>query len=160
MSYRPDQAPGGSWGVLGGLSALLGRVQGQSRAKRQARRQWWDIGTLRRDPASRSASTRPSGRNPPNQTKNQTPLVPPICSLGRGVGPVPPPPLSPAVGLCPLSHSLPYFRISILKAKSLRIFAFKVRRCFRKEIVSESLLWIFSANSKFGPFAITNHQSR
>ena len=52
------------WGVLGGPSALLGRVQGQSRARRQARRQWWDIGTSRRDPAPRSASTRPSGRNP------------------------------------------------------------------------------------------------
>jgi hypothetical protein len=51
------------WGVLGGPSAHVGRVQEQSRARRQARRQWRDIGTLRRNPASRSASTRPSGRN-------------------------------------------------------------------------------------------------
>jgi len=63
------------WGVLGGPSALLGRVQGQSRARRQARRQWWDIGTSRRDPAPRSASTRPSGRNPSGPADLQPKMI-------------------------------------------------------------------------------------
>ena len=64
-------------------SAPVGRVEEQSRARRQARRQWWDIGTLRRDPASRSASTRPSGRNLSSTADPQTCPAPSLVSHNK-----------------------------------------------------------------------------